>query len=146
MGTPAAPGLADYFHGDVGLDNCIHRLDDVPLWVLPAGSIGNRTVSLSQLPQLASLIASLRSRFDYILLDAPPILARADMNVLVGLADLLVLVVRAGVTPQEIVVKAMDILRPTVPARILLTDASSQGMPQAMPQVYGSPYMTREHV
>ena len=50
MGTPAAPGLADYFHGDVGLDNSIHRIDDVPLWVLPAGSIGNRTVSLSQLP------------------------------------------------------------------------------------------------
>ena len=146
MGTPAAPGLADYFHGDVGLDNSIHRIDDVPLWVLPAGSIGNRTVSLSQLPQLASLIESLRSRFDYILIDAPPILPLADMNVLAGLADLLILVVRAGVTPQEMVVKAMDILRPTVPARILLADASSQGMAQFTPQVYGSPYMTREHV
>ena len=147
MGVPASPGLADYFHGDVALDNCIHRLDpDVPLWVLPAGSVGNRTVSLSQLPQLAALISSLRSRFDYILLDAPPILPLADMNVLAGLADLLVLVVRAGVTPQEIVLKAMDILRPTVPARILLTDASSQSMPQSMPQVYGAPYTSREHV
>ena len=141
MGMPAAPGLADYFHGNVELENCIHRMDDVPLWVLPAGAIEEHAVSLSRLPQLASMIESLRSRFDYIILDAPPILPLADMNVLAGLADVLVLVVRAGVTPQEIVVKAMDMLRPTVQARILLTDASSQGMPYFMPQeVYGDPY------
>jgi Mrp family chromosome partitioning ATPase len=148
LGMAAAPGLADYFHGNVGLENCIHRMDDVPLWVLPAGAVEEHAVSLSRLPQLASLIESLRSRFDYIVLDAPPILPLADMNVLAGLADVLILVVRAGVTPQEIVVKAMDMLRPTVQARILLTDASSQGMPYFMPQeVYGAPYtQAREHV
>ena len=148
VGMPAAPGLADYFHGNVGMENCIYRMDDVPMWVLPAGAVEDHAVSLSRLPQLASLIESLRSRFDYILLDAPPILPLADMNVLAGLADVLVLVVRAGVTPQEIVVKAMDMLRPTVQARILLTDASSHGMPYFMPQeVYGAPYTTaREHV
>jgi len=148
MGIPAAPGLADYFHGNVGLENCIHRMDDVPLWVLPAGAVEEHAVSLSRLPRLASLIESLRSRFDYIVLDAPPILPLADMNVLAGLADVLILVVRAGVTPQEIVVKAMDMLRPTVQARILLTDASSQGMPYFMPQeIYGAPYTAaREQV
>lgn len=148
VGMPSAPGLADYFHGHIGLENCIHRMDDVPLWVLPAGAVDSHAVSLSRLPQLASMIESLRSRFDYILLDAPPILPLADMNVLAGLADVLVLVVRAGVTPQEVVVRAMDMLRPNVQARILLTDASSQGMPYFMPQeVYGAPYATaREHV
>ena len=148
MGMPAAPGLADYFHGKASLENCIHRMDEVPLWVLPAGSVDSHAVSLSRLPQLANMIESLRSRFDYILIDAPPILPLADMNVLAGLADVLVLVVRAGVTPQEIVVKAMDMLRPTVQARILLTDASSHGMPYFMPQeVYGAPYTTaRDHV
>ncbi|MDT7041991.1 GumC family protein [Candidatus Nitronereus thalassa] len=149
VGMPAAPGLADYFHGDVGLENCIHRMDDVPMWVLPAGAVEDHAVSLSRLPQLAALIGNLRSRFDYILVDAPPILPLADMNVLAGLADLLILVVRAGVTPQEIVVKAMDMLRPTVQARILLTDASSHGMPYFMSQeTYGAPYtaVTRESV
>ncbi len=146
VGMPAAPGLADYFHGNTGLETCIHRMDEVPLWVLPAGDVEGHAVSLSRLPQLATLIESLRSRFDYILLDGPPILPLADMNVLAGLADVLVLVVRAGVTPQEIVVKAMDMLRPTVQARILLTDASSQGMPYFMAQeVYGAPYSAREH-
>ena len=109
----------------------------------------DHVVSLSHLPQLAALIGSLRSRFDYILVDAPPILPLADMNVLAGLADLLILVVRAGVTPQEIVVKAMDMLRPTVQARILLTDASSHGMPYFISQeTYGAPYtaVTRESV
>ena len=147
VGIPSAPGLADYFQGNIGLESCIHRMDEVPLWVLPAGDVDEHAVSLSRLPQLASLIESLRSRFDYILLDGPPILPLADMNVLAGLADVLVLVVRAGVTPQEIVVKAMDMLRPTVQARILLTDASSQGMPYFMAQeVYGAPYSAREHV
>ena len=146
MAMPAAPGLADYLEGDVALDDCIHRMEEFPLWVLPAGAVESHGMSLSKLPQIATLLESLRPRFDYILLDAPPILPLADMNVLAGMADILILVVRAGVTPQEIVVKAMDMLRPTVPARILLTDASTKGMPYFMAQVYGSPYATGERV
>lgn len=146
MGVPSAPGLADFLHGKISLDPCLHRMDEVPLWVLPAGNVDEYTVALSRLPQLSSLLESLRPRFDYILIDAPPILPLADMNVLANLADLLVLVVRAGVTPQEIVVKAMDMLRPTVQARILLTDASFQGMPYLAQEVYGAPYTAGERV
>jgi len=146
MAMPAVPGLADYLAGDVALDDCLHRMEEVPLWVLPAGAVESHGMSLSKLPQVGTLLESLRPRFDYILLDAPPILPLADMNVLAGMADILILVVRAGVTPQEIVVKAMDMLRPAVPARILLTDASTKGMPYLMAQVYGSPYATGERV
>ncbi|RMH05973.1 MAG: hypothetical protein D6704_08360 [Nitrospirae bacterium] len=146
LAVSSVPGLADYLHGNVDLEHCLHRLEEVPLWVLPAGSVGDHVVSLSRLPQLGSLLESLRPRFDFILLDAPPILPLADMNVLSGMADVLILVVRAGVTPQEIVIRALDMLRPTVQARILLTDASSFGMPYFVPHVYGSPYATREQV
>jgi polysaccharide chain length determinant protein (PEP-CTERM system associated) len=146
MGMPSSPGLADFLAGDVPLDSCIYRMDEVPLWVLPAGDTEEHVVSLSRFPQLSSLLETLRPRFDFILLDAPPILPLADMNVLSNLADILVLVVRAGVTPQEIVVKAMDMLRPSVPARILLTDSSSQGMPYFAREVYGAPYAAGERV
>lgn len=144
LGVPEAPGLADFLHGNVPLDACLYRLDDVPLWVLPAGDTDEHAVSLSRLPQLSALLETLRPRFDYIVIDAPPILPLADMNVLANMADVLVLVVRAGVTPQEIVVRAMDMLRPNVPARILLTDASGQGMPYFARQVYGAPYTSAE--
>ena len=146
MGVPSSPGLADFLAGDVPLDSCIYRMDEVPLWVLPAGDTEEHVVSLSRFPQLTSLLDTLRPRFDFILLDAPPILPLADMNVLSSLADILILVVRAGVTPQEIVVKAMDMLRPNVPARILLTDSSSQGMPYFASEVYGAPYAAGERV
>ena len=46
-------------------------------------------------------------KFDYILLNAPPILPVATMNVLERHVDLLLLVVRANLTSQQVVKRAL---------------------------------------
>ena len=138
------PGLAEYFHGDEPLESCLHHIEGVPLWFIPVGNVEENTVPLSKLPHLGSVINTLKSRFRYILLDTPPILPLADINVLAGLAEILLLVVRSGRTPKDVVVKAADMLGPMAQSRIILTDAWSQGMPYYVRQGYEVPYAIGE--
>jgi receptor protein-tyrosine kinase len=72
------------------------------LSLLPGGSCGNAVPSnLFYSPRMSRLLARLRKEFDMIMIDAPPMIHLADARVLGGLADGVILVVRAGQTTTE---------------------------------------------
>ena len=144
MSIPCEPGLSEYFQGDEPLEACIHKISENPLWILTVGNIEENPVALSKFSQLESVIDTVKSRFRYILLDAPPILPLADINVLTGLAEILLFVVRSGSTPKDVVLKATDMLNTNLQTRIILTDAWSQGMPYYVRQGYEVPYAIGE--
>jgi polysaccharide chain length determinant protein (PEP-CTERM system associated) len=124
------PGVADYLAGQVSLESCFQQYHELPLWCLPVGDIETCPVFLSKLRYLSTLIESIRSRYRFIILDGPPIFPLADINVLSGLADIILMVVRSGVTPQDVVQKATEMLHTPSTMRIILTDAWPQGVPQ----------------
>jgi Mrp family chromosome partitioning ATPase len=124
------PGVADYLAGQVSLESCFQQYHELPLWCLPVGDIKTCPVFLSKLRYLSTLIESIRSRYRFIILDGPPIFPLADINVLSGLADIILMVVRSGVTPQDVVQKATEMLHTPSTMRIILTDAWPQGVPQ----------------
>ena len=64
------------------------------------------------------IIEALRSRVDYVLFDAPPVLAVTDAMVLVGKVDGVLLVIKAGATRRDQAEKARDALN-RVNARII---------------------------
>jgi succinoglycan biosynthesis transport protein ExoP len=134
------PGVADYLAGDVPLEACFQQIPDVPLWCMPVGDMETSPVSLSKLHHLSSLIELVRSRYRFIILDGPPILPLADINVLVGLADIVLMVVRSGVTPKDVVQKATTMLQGTHTTRLVLSDAWSDGVPYYVRQGYAAPY------
>lgn len=135
--TLATPGLVDYLVGEQPLEACIKKMDGVPLWILPTGTSGRGVLELSKIKQLSKVIQDLRSQFDYILIDAPPILPLADLNVLSSMADLMILVIRAGRTGRDVVGKAYKSLRSDCPAGIVLTGVDSVSTPYYMYQ-YGT--------
>ncbi|MEX2492399.1 MAG: Wzz/FepE/Etk N-terminal domain-containing protein [Nitrospirales bacterium] len=124
------PGVADYLAGQVSLESCFQQYHDLSLWCLPVGDVETCPVFLSKLRYLSTLIESIRSRYRFIILDGPPIFPLADINVLSGLADIILMVVRSGVTPQDVVQKATEMLHTPSTMRIILTDAWPQGIPQ----------------
>lgn len=126
-GIPIKPGLAEAIYGDVPIEGCLHQSGASSLWVLPSGRRDHRLVDLTRIPQISSIVADLRNRFDFILLDAPPILPLADMNLLAGLADMLLVVVRAGVTQQDLVQKALKNLKSSNRAGVILVDSEVIG-------------------
>lgn len=144
FGVPLFPGLAEYFAGEEPIERCIHPIEDLKLSIIPAGQVLDRNLALSKLPRLESLLDLLKTQFEYILLDSPPFLSVADVNVLATFADIVLLIVRAGMTPKDVVTKAMALIRPGMEARVLLTDAWSQGMPYYVKHGYEVPYAIGE--
>jgi polysaccharide chain length determinant protein (PEP-CTERM system associated) len=135
-GVMLEPGLAKVLHGDKPIEDCLQQLDNLPLWILPAGSTARRSVELFKISKLSHILNTLRTRFEYIVLDAPPILPLADMNVLASMADVLALVVRAETTSRDVVQKAVKALKFPNDAGIILTGLHADWTPYYMQQEY----------
>lgn len=88
--------------------------------------------------KMATLMATLRARYDLIVLDTPPVLAVTDARVLSALADVTILVVGWRKTPRKLVGKAVAELRSsgaqlagTVITQVRLSDLEATDAAQA---------------
>ena len=129
LAMPPGPGLADYWAGTHTIDECLHKMGDIPLWVLPAGTRSEKVIELSKVRQLEQLLDEMRPRFDQIILDAPPVFPLADLNFLSRMADVMVFVIQAGKTSRDVVEKAMKSLRPQCQVGIILAGVESMSIP-----------------
>ena len=136
MGTTLAPGLQDLLAGEQSIDACLHSQGELPLWVMPSGTPADQTIELSKINRLNEIIGQLRGRFDYIILDAPPILPLADMHVLSGMADIVALVIRAGITRQALVQKGLATLKSLTAPCIVLNGLEAEVVPYYMQEGY----------
>jgi capsular exopolysaccharide synthesis family protein len=71
------------------------------LSVLPAGSRPSNPAELLGSSRMAECIQKWRSKYDFIILDAPPVLAVTDAVVVSAYCDAVILVVRSGVTTKQ---------------------------------------------
>jgi Mrp family chromosome partitioning ATPase len=120
-GIPSKPGLVEAIYGDAPLESCLHRSGDIPLWVLPSGRRDHRLVDLTKIPQISGILTELRTRFEFIILDAPP---------------MLLLVVRAGVTHHELVQRSLKTLKPLSRAGVILTGYDQGNSPKYLREYY----------
>jgi capsular exopolysaccharide synthesis family protein len=120
---PPGPGLAEVVEGRAELPQALRRVGG--LTVLPAGDAMDIAAVLRS-PRLATTFETLRSSFSFILLDLPPALALSDAGRLATSADGIVLVVRAGETPRDVVRMAIDSL-PDRLLGIVLNDVEDAG-------------------
>ena len=136
MGIPQFPGLRDVIEGGQLVDSCLHRMGDLPLWILPSGVVSGPRLELSDTHKIADMLTKLKNQFEYIVIDAPPILPLADMHMLAEMADTLVLVVRAGLTPRVVVEKAIRTIGAGSNACIILNGLEAAGVPSYMQDSY----------
>lgn len=108
--TSPVSGLIDVIKGDVNLDDAIVRLKGSTLSILPSGGHTRNSSELLSSRRMNKVIGKLKEQYDYLILDSPPILTLADMNIISKLADGVILVVRAGETPKDIVLKSVNSL------------------------------------
>ena len=100
-------GLVDVLVGAAALEDVIVHLPDQHLSVLPAGQATSRSAELLGSSTMTRLIETLRSRFDRIVIDSPPV-TLADTHVLERRADGILLVVRSGVTSRPALEHALE--------------------------------------
>jgi len=107
MDIPVEPGLSEAKQGKDILEHCIHHYNGIPLSILPCGNLKERPTSISGIQYVKQILPELRTRYDHVVLDGPPVLTLADVNILGSVTDQIIFVVRAGLTSQDMVLKAV---------------------------------------
>jgi capsular exopolysaccharide synthesis family protein len=100
FGLGRLPGLCEWLSGETQTIN-IYRLGDLGVWLLPAGSAPENPLELMQSGRLSPLMEQLEARFDWIVIDSPPVLPLADTSLWSRLADGVLLVTRTGITEKQ---------------------------------------------
>lgn len=103
---------------------------DVPgLSILPAGKYSNMATELLASTRMEQILAQLIARDPnrVVLLDSPPLLLTSESRVLASIAGQIVLVVRAGVTPQHVVLDTIDLLDEDKFVGLVLNQSNKSG-------------------
>jgi polysaccharide biosynthesis transport protein len=104
-------GLTSVLTGKSPLEEAIVPIAAVPtLHVLPAGPIAPMPAELLGSLQMQRLVEGLRAKYDFILIDTPPVLTVTDAAVLVSISDGVVLVLRYAQASRNVVARASEIL------------------------------------
>ena len=97
------PGLSDLLAGRVSLGEVIVSLPDVGVDFIPRGSMVLNPAELLVLGDLAEKLEQLKSFYNHIVIDSPPILGATDAAIIGKHADATFLVVKEGrYTAQEL--------------------------------------------
>ena len=118
LGVEGAIGLSNVLAGQVSVDDVLQPWGQYNLQVLPSGFVPPNPSELLGSRNMAALLVHLRTEFDVILIDTPPLLPVTDAAVVATHADGAVLVTRSGKIAQARVRSALASLR-AVDARVL---------------------------
>jgi polysaccharide biosynthesis transport protein len=102
-------GLTDVLSGEISASDALVGLRP-SLWVLPAGFVPADPVSLLASQEMAALLEKVAARFEFVIIDSPPVLAVTDAAILSGLVDGVLLVTASGTTSRGGLIRARKIL------------------------------------
>ncbi len=105
-------GLSELLRGTAKLADVIGKDLATDSDVIPAGSIVRSPADLLMSQRMRDLIAELRDQYDYVVLDASPLLPVVDALVLATMVDKILVVVEWSRTPRTSVSEAFKVLRP----------------------------------
>lgn len=102
LGLSNARGLSTYLlDPQMSVDAVLERPAGVGFAVVVAGPRSSMPYELLKSPRLTALFATLRERFDFVVVDTPSVLPFPDVGILRDFVDGFLLVVRANRTPRE---------------------------------------------
>jgi len=130
IGFSHTPGLAEVLEGTCALEDALVHTEQFPaLYVLPAGDQRANPAELLDSPQWQSLTERIRSAFEYIIVDSPPIAAVADYDLIMAVCDGVVLVARPDHTNRTLCFKALETLPKEKLLGVVLNCASNWFLP-----------------
>lgn len=104
-------GLTEVLSARRSLEQCVIKDANSSVVILPCQKGSPSPGDIMNAGQMQELVGALRSAFDLVIIDSPPILPVNDAKVLARLADAVVFVVRWEKTPRDAVVSAIRSLR-----------------------------------
>ncbi len=98
-------GLSTYLTTDVPLAEVVTRTPVENLYFLPSGIMPSDPAGLLNSQKFTDLIADVKSRFDLVLIDSPPILGVSDASVLAAEADMSIIVAQHRKLPRQMLLR-----------------------------------------
>jgi capsular exopolysaccharide synthesis family protein len=105
LGRKNAPGMSDLLLEQAHLGQSVHLTEIENLYVMPAGQRVPRPAELFSKPRLSAILDRVTNDFDRVVIDTAPVHLVSDTLLLVKHVHYVCLVIRAGETPAE------DVLR-----------------------------------
>jgi capsular exopolysaccharide synthesis family protein len=96
--VPNTEGLTNYLVGDITPADIAKPTQVTRLFMIPSGPLPPNPVELLSSPKMVDLLSAAQERFDYVILDGPPVIGLADALIISSLAQATVFVVAAGST------------------------------------------------
>ena len=101
FGLPKSIGLTDYLAGNAEQSAIIHPTNHDKLSIIPSGNPRRRSPELLTSPALGRLIADLKTRYDVVIFDTPPLAAGIDGYAIAAATGSLLVVIRIGQTAKR---------------------------------------------
>jgi receptor protein-tyrosine kinase len=121
LDLPPSPGLGEYLNGSA---------EDVPVRVVEPGGFSFLAAGLAELERpetlgssrMRAVVETARGLYDFVLLDAPPLIPVADTVLFQDMVDGFLLVVRSRQTPRAAIDEALAKLRADAVLGLVLND------------------------
>jgi polysaccharide biosynthesis transport protein len=111
LGCPRSPGLGEVLAGTTPIQEALRSVDvgaGEPLQVLASGAFPANPAQMLGSKRMEHLLAWLKTKYDKIIIDSPPLNVVVDAAMLGRYVDGVVLVARTGVTPFGALVYAIE--------------------------------------
>ena len=107
------PGLVGaVLDATLALEAVVQVRPHLNLSVLPAGRLPSAPYEVLKSPRVGELLAEARRRYDYIVLDTPPLVSVPDCRVIGRWVDGFLLVVTAHRTARKLLEEALNVMEP----------------------------------
>jgi protein-tyrosine kinase len=111
LGVPAAPGLTEFLCGAADEASIVQTDTEGALFFISGGNMVANPTEMLGTERLQWLISRMAPLFDWVIIDAPPVLPVSDAGILAEHCDGVLVVIRAGSTPYDAVGTALQELR-----------------------------------
>lgn len=111
LGVPVKAGLLEVLSGKARLTDVLIGDDSTTVQYLPLAESAYTPKDVFGSTAMDAVLDKLRSMFDIVILDTPPVLAVVDTRILARKADVTAMLVRWRKTPRKAVQSSLDLLK-----------------------------------
>jgi capsular exopolysaccharide synthesis family protein len=104
------PGLCDFLFGTIPLEEIVRETHFNNLSLITCGTIPTNPAELIASKHMQSFLNSMKPKFDYIIIDSPPLATVTDAELLSSYADGTVVVTLANKTRLDLLINTIDTL------------------------------------
>jgi succinoglycan biosynthesis transport protein ExoP len=106
LGVSNALGLTNYLLNQKTLEEVVQTTKVPGLDFLPSGRLPSSSLGILNSPHMKAFIKEVKSRYDFVFFDSPPIMGVSDASILVSEMDMTLLVIQYRKYPQAMTVRS----------------------------------------